>query len=157
MDACGGCATKGDVRWRHATTGNATTSRRTRGKWEERRQRTRGDGASISRGCALRGGGRVKRMRGGGINVTTSHQTRDYHGGGKSDGNGNGDGNGDGDGDGDGDGECCMPPSRDLAATALVLAAEAVAALIADDADGGNSGVTIFGSASLAAGGGVIN
>ncbi len=33
--------------WRHATTGNATTSRRTRGKWEERRQWTRGDGASI--------------------------------------------------------------------------------------------------------------
>ncbi len=40
-------------------------------------------------------------------------------------------------------------PSRDLAATALALAAEAAAALIADDADGGNSGVAIVGSASL--------
>jgi hypothetical protein len=46
---------------------------------------------------------------------------------------------------------------RDLAATALVLAAEASAALIADDADGCNSGVAIVGSASLAAGGGLIN
>ena len=42
------------------------------------------------------------------------------------------------DGDGDGDRECCAPPSRDLVATALVLAAEAAAALIADDAIGGN-------------------
>jgi len=82
-------------------------------------------------------------MRGGGINTTTSHRTRDYPGGGKS--------------DGDGDGECRAPPSRDSVATALVLAAEAVAALIEDDADGGNSGVAIVGSASLAAGGGVIN
>jgi hypothetical protein len=41
-----------------------------------------------------------------------------------------------------------------LAATALALAAEAAAALIADDADGGNSGVAIIGSASLAAGAG---
>ncbi len=41
--------------------------------------------------------------------------------------------------------------------TALALAAEAAAALIADDANGGNSGVAIIGSASLAAGGGVIN
>ena len=49
------------------------------------------------------------------------------------------------------------PPSRDLAATALALAAEAAAALIADDADGGDSGVAIVGSASLAAGGRVIN
>ncbi len=49
------------------------------------------------------------------------------------------------------------PPSRDLAATALALKAEAVAALIADDADGGNSGVAIVGRASLAAGSGVIN
>jgi hypothetical protein len=49
------------------------------------------------------------------------------------------------------------PPSRDLAATALALVAEAAAALIADDADGGNSGVAILGSASLAAGGGKIN
>ncbi len=42
------------------------------------------------------------------------------------------------------------PPSRDLAATALALTAEAAAALIADNADGGNSGVAIVGSASLA-------
>ncbi len=45
------------------------------------------------------------------------------------------------------------PPSQDLAATALALAAETAAAFIADDADGGNSGVAIVGSASLAAGG----
>jgi hypothetical protein len=44
----------------------------------------------------------------------------------------------------------CAPPSRDLAATTLALAAEAAAALIADDADGSNSGVAIVGSASLA-------
>ena len=81
-------------------------------------------------------------MRGGGINAKTSRQTRDYHGG-KSNDNGNG--------------ECRAPPSRDLAATALVLAAEAAAVLIADDANGGNSGVAIVGSASLAAGGRVIN
>ncbi len=49
------------------------------------------------------------------------------------------------------------PPSRDLAATALALAAEAAAALIADDANGGNSSVAIFGSTSLAVGGRVIN
>ena len=138
-------ATKGDSRQRHATTGDATTSRRTRDKREERRQQTRGDGASIGRGCAFRGGGRVERMRGRGINATTSHRTRDYGGGGKSDSNG------------DGDKECHVPPSWDLAATTLVLAAEAAAALIADDADGGNSGVAIIGSASLAAGVGVIN
>ncbi len=47
-----------------------------------------------------------------------------------------------------------MPPSRDLAATALALVAEAVAALIADDADGGNSSVPIIGSTSLVAGAG---
>ena len=41
MDARGGCAMKGDARWRHATTGDATTSQQTRGKREE------GDGASI--------------------------------------------------------------------------------------------------------------
>jgi len=68
---------------------------------------------------------------------------RDYRGGSK--------------GDGDGDRECRALPSRDLAATALVLAAEAAAALIADNAIGGNSGVTIVSSASLAAGGRVIN
>jgi hypothetical protein len=72
MDACGGCPTKCDARRRHVTTGNAITSRQTRGKREERHQWTRGNGASIGRGCAFRGGGRVKRMRGGGINVTTS-------------------------------------------------------------------------------------
>jgi len=77
MDACGGCATKGDARRRHATTGDVTTSRRMRDKREERRQQARGNGASIGRGCAFRGGGRVERMRGGGINTTTSHQTRD--------------------------------------------------------------------------------
>ena len=84
MDACGGCVTKGDARQRHATTGEATTSRRTRGKQEERHQRTRGDGISIGQGCAFRGGGRVEWMRGGGINTTTSWQRRDDCGGGKS-------------------------------------------------------------------------
>jgi len=39
-----------------------------------------------------------------------------------------------------------------LAATALVLAAEAVAALIVNIAIGGNSGVAIIGSASLVVG-----
>jgi hypothetical protein len=50
-----------------------------------------------------------------------------------------------------------VPPSQDLAATALALAAETAAALIADEANGGNSVVAIVGSASLAAGGRVIN
>ena len=85
MDACGACAMKGDSRRRHVTTGDATTSRHTRGKREERRQRTRGNGALIGQGCTFRGEGRVKRMRGGGINATTSQQRRDAHGGGKSD------------------------------------------------------------------------
>ena len=85
MDACGSYATKGDARRRHATTGDATTSRRTRGKREERHQQTRGDGASIGQGCAFRGRARVERMRGGGINATTSRQRRDDRGGGKSD------------------------------------------------------------------------
>jgi hypothetical protein len=58
-------------------------------------------------------------MRGGGINATTSRQTKDYHGGSKSN------------GDGDGNGECRAPPSRDFAVAALILAAEAAAALIA--------------------------
>ncbi len=49
------------------------------------------------------------------------------------------------------------PPSRDLAATALALAAEAAATLIVDNANGGNSGVATVSSASLAVGGGVIN
>ena len=119
MDACSSCATKGDARRRHTTTGDATTSRRTRDKREERCQQTSGDGASIGRGCAFRGRGRVERMRGGGINTTTSRRTRDYRGGGKSD------------GDDNGDGECRTPPSWDLAATALVLVAEPAATLIA--------------------------
>jgi len=95
-----------------------------RGKWEERCHQTRADGALMGRGCAFRGGGRVERMRGGGINMTTSHRARDYRGDGKSN------------GDGDGDRECCAPPSWNLAATALVLAAEAAASLIADNARG---------------------
>ena len=119
MDACGSCVMRGDARRRHATTGNVTTSQRTRSKQEERCQWTRGNGALIGQGCMLRGRGRVKRMRGGGINATTSRRARDYHGGGKSD------------GDGDGDGECRVPPSWDFVTTALVLAAEAAAALIA--------------------------
>ncbi len=82
-------------------------------------------------------------MRGRGINATTSRRTRDYRGGGKS--------------GGDGDGECCVPPSRDLVATALVLADEAAAVLITDDADGGNSCFPIIGSMSLVAGGGVVH
>jgi hypothetical protein len=84
-------------------------------------------------------------MRGGGINATTSRRTRDNRGGGKSD------------GDGNGNGECRAPLSRDLTATALVFAAEAAAALIADDANGGNSDVAIVGIASVTAGGGVLN
>ncbi len=95
----------------------------------------------------LRCGGRVERKRGGGINTTTIQQARDFCGGSESDGDGNGDGNR----------KCHAPLSPNLAATALVLVAEAVAVLIADDADGGNIGVTIVGSASLAAGGRVIN
>ena len=39
----------------------------------------------IGQGCTFRGGGRVERMRGGGINATTSRQRRDDRGGGKSD------------------------------------------------------------------------
>jgi len=38
-------------------------------------------------------------------------------------------------------GNAVSPPSRDLATTILVLTAEAAAALIADDADGGKGGV----------------
>jgi hypothetical protein len=48
---------------------------------------------------------------------------RDYRGGSKSNGDGNGNGNG----------ECRAPPSRDFAATALVLTAEAAATLIANN------------------------
>ena len=92
----------------------------------------------------LRSRGRVERTRGGGIDATTSRQTRDFCGSGESN------------GDGDGDGKCRAPLSRNLAVTALVLTAEAAVALIVDDADGGNSGVAIVGRASLAAGGGQI-
>ena len=83
-------------------------------------------------------------MRGGCINATTIWRTRDSCGGGESDGDGNG----------DGDGKCRAPLSRNLAATALVLAA--AAAFIADDVDGGNIGVPIVGRASLVAGGGLV-
>ena len=76
-------------------------------------------------------------MRGRGINATTSRRTRDNRGGGKSNGNDNV------------DGKCCVPPSRDLAMTALVLVAVAVAALIVNDTDGGTGGITIIGRASL--------
>ena len=85
MDACSTCVIKGDMRRRHETTGDVTTSRHTRDNREERRQWTRGDGALIGQGCAFRGGGRVKRMRGGGIITTTSRQRRDDRSGGKSD------------------------------------------------------------------------
>ncbi len=86
-------------------------------------------------------------MRGGGIDATTIRQTKDFCGRCESN----------GDGDGDGDGKCRVPLSRNLlAATALVLTAEAVAVLIADDANGGNIGVTIVSRASLVAGGGLI-
>ena len=129
--------TKGDARRRHATTYNMATSRKKIGKWEERCQRTRGNGALIGQGCALRGRGRVERMSGRGIDTTASWQTRDDRGGGESN------------GDGNGNGKCRAPPSRDLATTALVLAAEAAAALISDNADGGTGGVAIIGRASL--------
>ena len=42
-------------------------------------------------------------------------------------------------------------------AAALVLAAEAVTTLEADDADGGDGGVAVVGCASLMAGGGLIH
>ena len=44
-----------------------------------------------------------------------------------------------------------------VTAAALVLAAEAVTALKADDANDGNGSVVIVGCASLATGGGLIN
>jgi hypothetical protein len=91
MDAWRGCPTKGGARRRRTITDDTTTSRQTRGKWEERRQRTRGDGASMG---VLRSRGKVERTRGGGIDATTSRRTRDFCGGGES--NGIGDGNGDG-------------------------------------------------------------
>ena len=93
----------------------------------------------------MRGGGRAKRTKGGGIDATTSLQTRYDCGTSKSDGNGNG------------NRKCRAPPSQDLVATALVLVAKAAAALNVDNADSGNSCVPIIGNASLASGGGVIN
>ncbi len=74
LDACGGCATKDDASRRHTTTGDMTTSRQMRCKREERHQWTRGDRASIDQGCAMRGGGRVKKMRGGGIDLPTKNK-----------------------------------------------------------------------------------
>jgi hypothetical protein len=76
-------------------------------------------------------------MRGGGIDATTSRQTRDDCDSGKSNDNVNG------------NGKCRAPPSRDLATTTLVPAAEAAAALIAGNADGGTGGITIIGRESL--------
>ena len=116
------------------------------GKQEANEKRGAREQEAMEPRWALRSGGRVERTRGGGIDATTIRGTRDFCGGGKSN----------GDGDGNGNGKCRAPLSRNLAATALVLAAEAAAALIADDADGGNSGVTIVGRASLVAGGGLI-
>ena len=91
MDARGGCATKGDARRRSRDKRRRDNQPANRGRREEMRQRTRCGGVLISRGC---GGGRVERTRGGGVNTTTSRQTRDNHGDGK------------GEGDGDGDGKC---------------------------------------------------
>jgi len=63
MDARGGCATKGDARRRRRNKRRRDNKPANIGQWEEMRQRTRGGGALISRGC---GGGRVERMIGGG-------------------------------------------------------------------------------------------
>ena len=89
MDARGGCATKGNARWRRRDKRRRDNQPANRGKREEMRQRTRGGRALISRGC---GGGRVERTRGRGVNTTTSRQTRDNHGDGKGEGDGNGNG-----------------------------------------------------------------
>ena len=75
-----------------------------------------------------------------GIKATTSQQARDDRGGGN--------------GNGDGDRKCRAPPSQDLTMTALVLTTEAVAALVADDADGGNSSIAIVSSIFLQRGAG---
>ncbi len=91
MDARGGCATKGDARRRRRDKRRRDSQPANIGQREEMRQRTRGGGALISRGC---GGGRVERTRGGGVNTTNSRQTRDN------------DGDDEGEGDGDGDGKC---------------------------------------------------
>ena len=85
MDARDECATKGDARRRRRD------KRQRDNQPANMHQRTRGGGALISSGY---GGGRVERTRGGGVDMTTSWQTRDNHGGGE------------GEGDGDGDGKC---------------------------------------------------
>ena len=89
MNARGGCATKGDARRRRRDKRRRDNQPANRGKLEEMRQWTRGGGALISRGF---GGGRVERTRGGGVNTTTSQQTRDNHGDGEEEGDGDGDG-----------------------------------------------------------------
>ena len=115
--------------------GDATTSRRTMGKREERRQRTRGDGASMGiekqrqsredERWRHRHNNQPAKTTATAMAMTTGSAMRRYHG--------------------------------YMAATALVLAAEVAVALIADDTDGGNSGVAIVGRASLTVGGGLIN
>ncbi len=50
-----------------------------------------------------------------------------------------------------------MDALKAATAAALVLAAEAVTVLKADDANGGDGGVAVIGCTSLAAGGGLIN
>ena len=63
-----------------AARGNTTTSWHTRGKQEERRQWTRGDGASRGRGCTSRGGGGASRGGGGATrgNTTTSRANSSF-------------------------------------------------------------------------------
>ena len=63
------------------TRGDTTTSQQTDAN---------GKRGAIGRGC---GGGRVERGRGGGVNTTTSRQTRDNPVGNEGEGNGDGDGN----------------------------------------------------------------
>jgi hypothetical protein len=87
MDTRGGCATKGDARRRQRDKRQHNNQPANRGKREEMRQRTRGGGALICRGC---GGGRVKRTRDGGVDTATSQQMRDNHGGVKGEGDGDG-------------------------------------------------------------------
>ena len=140
-----------------ATRGDATTSQ----KADINRKR-----GTIGRGC---GGGRVKRARGGGVNMTTSLQTRDKA---KEKATAMATKN------------AVPAPSRDLVTAALVLAAEALAALktaivaalvltseavalvltaeaattlMVEDANGGNDSIVIVSAVSLAMGGGVIN
>ena len=111
-----------------------------------RKRGARGQEATGPR-WALRSGSRVERTRGGGIDATTSRRTETSAAAAKATATamamvmGN----------------AVRCHHGYLAATALVLAAEAAAALIVDDADGGNRGVDIVGRASLAAGGRLIN